>query len=306
MFDIIIIGGGPAGLTAGLYAARAKLKILLLERLGPGGQVLTTYRVENYPGFPEAVSGFELADRMKRQAEKFGLPIRSEEVVRLELKGETKRVFLQDEELQARSLILACGATWKKLGIEGEDSFSGKGVSYCATCDGPFYANQDVAVVGGGDTAMEEALFLTRFASKVYVIHRRDRLRATALLQERAMAEAKIEFLWETVPLRIRGGDGVEEIEIRHVKSGLTGSKKVKGVFVFVGTLPNTALVAGQLELDESGFVKTDQNMETSVPGVFAAGDVRSKLFRQISTAVGDGATASFSAQRLVENLGKP
>lgn len=306
MFDIIIIGGGPAGLTAGLYAARAKLKILLLERLGPGGQVLTTYRVENYPGFPDAVSGFELADRMKRQAEKFGLPIRSEEVVRLELKGETKRVFLQDGELQAKTIILACGATWRKLGIEGEDSFSGKGVSYCATCDGPFYANQDVAVVGGGDTAMEEALFLTRFASKVYVIHRRDRLRATALLQEQAMAEAKIEFLWETVPLRIRGGDGVEEIEIRHVKSGLTGSKKVKGVFVFVGTLPNTALVAGQLELDESGFVKTDQNMETSVPGVFAAGDVRSKLFRQISTAVGDGATASFSAQRLVENLGKP
>jgi thioredoxin reductase (NADPH) len=302
MFDVIIVGGGPAGLTAGLYASRARLKCLLLERLAPGGQVLNTHRVENYPGFPDAVSGFDLVDRMKTQAEKFGLPIRNDEVVRMELKGGAKKIFLRDEELETAAVILASGATWKKLGIEGEGALSGKGVSYCATCDGPFFMDEDVAVIGGGDTAMEEALFLTRFASKIYVIHRREKLRATPLLQERALAEPKIQFLWNTVPARILGRDGVEEIEIRNVQSGEIQSKAVKGVFVFVGTLPNTALVQGQVDLDSNGFIVTDQNMMTSVPGVFAAGDVRSKLFRQIATAVGEGAAASFSVEKYLEN----
>jgi thioredoxin reductase (NADPH) len=225
-------------------------------------------------------------------------------VMRLDLSGETKRAFLPHEDLEAKAVILALGATWKKLGIEGEDLFTGKGVSYCATCDGPFFRDEQVAVIGGGDTAMEEALFLTRFASKIYVVHRRDRLRATRLLQERAMDNAKIEFLWETIPTRILGGSGVEGIELRHVRTGEVYTKPIHGVFVFIGTVPNTELVKGQLELDEGGFIVTDQNMETSVPGVFAAGDVRSKLFRQISTAVGEGAAASYSAERYLESRG--
>ena len=302
MYDIIIIGGGPAGLTAGLYSARARLDVLLLERLAPGGQVLTTDWVENYPGFPDGVSGFELIDRMKAQAEKFGLKIQTEEASRVDLSGQKKVVYTSQGQLETKAIILACGATWKKLGIEGEEDLIGRGVSFCATCDGPFYRDQEVAVIGGGDTAVEEALFLTRFVSKVYLIHRRDELRATKLLQERAMAEKKIEFIWDTVPQRILGHDGVEAIELRNVKTGSVSKKDVKGVFVFIGTIPNTELVKGQVELDENGSVITDNNMETSVPGVFAAGDLRSKLFRQISTAVGEGAAASFAAEKYVEN----
>lgn len=304
MFDVIIVGGGPAGLTAGLYASRARLKTVLLERLAPGGQVLNTFRVENYPGFPDGVSGFDLVDRMKTQAETFGLPIRNDEAVGMELRGETKKILLHDEVLEAKTVILCPGATWRKLGIEGEGPLAGKGVSYCATCDGPFFMDEDVAVIGGGDTAMEEALFLTRFASKIYLIHRREKLRATPLLQERARAEPKIQFLWNTVPVRILGGSGgVEGIETRNVESGELSSRPVKGVFVFIGTLPNTGLVQGQVELDDKGFILTDQNMRTSLPGVFAAGDVRSKLFRQISTAVGEGATASFAVEKYLENM---
>jgi thioredoxin reductase (NADPH) len=303
MVDVIIIGGGPAGLTAGLYSARARLKVLLLERLAPGGQVLTTDRVENYPGFPDGVSGFELVERMKTQAERFGLTIQNEEVIGLGLAGADRKVITDRETLEAKALILACGATWKKVGIEGEKLLTGRGVSYCATCDGPFFRDEEVAVIGGGDTAVEEAIFLTRFASKIYLIHRRDQLRATKLLQERAMAEKKIEFVWDTVPARILGEGGVEGIELRNVKTGAMSQKTVKGVFVFIGTVPNTEFVKGLIELDKEGFILTDQNMETSVPGVFAVGDVRSKLFRQISTAVGDGATASFSAERYLERL---
>lgn len=303
MYDVIIIGGGPAGLTAGLYCARARLKVLLLEKLAPGGQVLTTDQVENYPGFPDGVSGFELVDRMKTQAERFGLPIQSQEVVRLELAGRSKRVILPKGEQEAKALILACGATWRKLGVEGESLLIGKGVSFCATCDGPFFRDQEVAVIGGGDTAVEEGIFLTRFASKVYVVHRRDRLRATGLLQERAMAEPKIEFLWNTVPRRILGRDGVEGIELQDVKTGKVTQLPVQGVFVFIGTVPNTELMRGQIDLDEEGFVKTDPHMGTSLPGVFAAGDIRSKLFRQIATAVGEGAAASYSVERYLETL---
>jgi thioredoxin reductase (NADPH) len=305
MHDLIIIGGGPAGLTAGLYNARARLDVLLLERLAPGGQVLTTDWVENYPGFPDGISGFELMDKMKTQAERFGLKILSEEVAKLELSEKRKVVATTQGPKEAKAIILASGATWKKLGIEGEDQLMGRGVSFCATCDGPFYRDQDVAVIGGGDTAVEEAIFLTRFVSKVYLVHRRDQLRATKLLQERAMAQEKIEFVWDTVPVQILGKDGVEGIELKNVKSGSVSRRDIKGVFVFIGTIPNTELVNGQVDLDENGFVITDNNMETSVPGVFAAGDVRSKLFRQIATAVGEGAAASFSAEKYIESLGE-
>jgi thioredoxin reductase (NADPH) len=303
MHDIIIIGGGPAGLTAGLYNARARLNVLLLERLAPGGQVLTTDWVENYPGFPDGISGFDLMDRMRTQAEKFGLKIQSEEVLKLELSEKRKVVFTSSGQMESKAIILACGATWKKLGIEGEDRLMGKGISFCATCDGPFYRDQEVAVVGGGDTAVEEAIFLTRFVKRIYLIHRRDKLRATKLLQERAMGEEKIEFIWDTAPLRILGENDVEGIELKHLKTGDIYQKSVKGVFVFVGTIPNTELVKGMAKLDENGFIITDDNMQTSIPGVFAAGDIRSKLFRQISTAVGEGAAASYSAEKYLESL---
>jgi len=301
MYDVIIIGGGPAGLTAGLYNARARLNVLLLERLAPGGQVLTTDWVENYPGFPDGVSGFELMDRMKTQAEKFGLKIQSEEVTKLDLSPNRKAVLTAGGMLETKAIILCCGATWKKLGIEGEDNLMGKGVSFCATCDGPFYRDQEVAVIGGGDTAVEEAIFLTRFVSKVHLVHRRDKLRAAKVLQERVMSQEKIEFIWNSVPVKILGEKGVEGIELKNVKTQDVSRKDVQGVFVFIGTLPNTDMVKGLIRLDENGFVVTDDNMQTSVPGVFAAGDIRSKLFRQISTAVGEGAAASYAVEKYLE-----
>jgi thioredoxin reductase (NADPH) len=265
--------------------------------------VLTTDWVENYPGFPDGISGFELMDRMKTQAEKFGLKIRSDEVTRLELSPERNAVLTAGGPLETKAIILCCGATWKKLGVEGEDRLMGKGVSFCATCDGPFYRDQEVAVIGGGDTAVEEALFLTRFVSKIHLVHRRDKLRATKVLQERATSQEKIEFIWDSVPVKILGEKGVEGIELKNVKTQDVFRKSVQGVFVFIGTLPNTGMVKGLIRLDENGFVVTDDNMQTSVPGVFAAGDIRSKLFRQISTAVGEGAAASYAVERYLENL---
>ena len=306
MYDLIIIGGGPAGLTAGLYNARARLDVLLLEQFAPGGQVLTTDWVENYPGFPDGISGFELVDKMKAQAENFGLTIRNEEVVRLDLSNEKKIVVTNKGSMETKTIILASGAKWKKLGIEGEELLTGKGVSYCATCDGPFYKDQEVAVIGGGDTAVEEAIFLTRFASRIHLVHRRDMLRAIKLLQERAMAEKKIEFVWDTVPAKILGQNGVEGIELKNVKTGEITRKEVQGVFIFIGQTPNTDLIKDMVKLDENGFIITDDNMETSVPGLFAAGDVRSKHFRQIATAVGEGAVASFSVNRYLEDLHQP
>lgn len=303
MEDLIIIGAGPAGLTAGLYAARARLKTLMLEKLSPGGQVLMTDWVENYPGFPDGISGFELMDKMRRQAEKFGLDIKSTEVSRLDILKEKQILATDNGNLESKAIILACGATPQRLGIEGESLLTGKGVSYCATCDGPFYREQEVAVIGGGDTAVEEALFLTKFASKIYLIHRRDKLRATKLLQERAWAEEKIEIIWDSIPKKIVGKAGVEGIDLKNVKTGEESHLPVQGVFVFIGYRPNNDFIKGLLECDERGFVVTSNNMETSETGIFAAGDITSKLLRQISTAVGDGATAAFAAERYLESL---
>jgi thioredoxin reductase (NADPH) len=303
MEDLIIIGAGPGGLTAGLYAARARLKTLMLEKLSPGGQVLLTDWVENYPGFPEGISGFELVDKMRQQAERFGLVIENQEVSRLELSPDKKVVVTDKQSLETKALILTSGATPRKLGIEGEERLTGKGVSYCATCDGPFYRDQEVALIGGGDTAVEEALFLTRFVTRVHLIHRRDELRATKLLRERVMAQEKINIIWDTVATRVLGDTEVKGVELKNVKTGDTSQLSVQGVFVFVGYIPNNELVKGQLDLDTLGFVVTDNDMQTSVPGVFAAGDIRSKILRQVATAVGDGATAVFAVERYLESL---
>ena len=303
MEDLIIIGAGPAGLTAGLYAARARLKTIMLEKLSPGGQVLMTDWVENYPGFPDGISGFELMDKMRRQAEKFDLVIENHEVSRVELTPEKKIVVTEKGKLETRALILTSGATPRKLGIDGEALLTGKGVSYCATCDGPFYRDQEVALIGGGDTAVEEAIFLTRFTSKVHLIHRRDELRATKLLQERVMAMDQVNIVWDTIPMSIVGDTEVKGVDLKNVKTGKTSHLPVQGVFVFIGYIPNNELVKDQLELDPLGFVVTDNDMQTSVPGVFAAGDIRSKILRQIATAVGEGATAAFAVEKYLESL---
>jgi len=303
MEDLIIIGAGPAGLTSGLYSARARLNAILFEKLMPGGQILSTDSIENYPGFPDGLSGFELVDRMKRQAEKFGLIIRNSEITGLEFHPEKKIVFTSDETLETGALIISSGAAPRKLGVNGEEKLTGKGVSYCATCDGPFYRDQEVAVVGGGDTAVEEALFLTRFASKVYIIHRRDELRATKLLQERALAEKKITPVWDSVVTQIVGETGVEGIDLLNVKTNEKTHLPVQGIFVYIGFYANNQLVKGLLELDRAGFIITNNEMETSVPGVFAAGDIRAKLLRQVSTAVGDGATAAFAAEKYLNSM---
>jgi len=303
MHDLIIIGGGPAGLTAGLYAARSKLDAVLYERLVPGGQILTTDWIENYPGFPEGLSGFDLVDRMKQQAERFGLNIENREVTSFRPSGATMTFTTDQGPVEAKAVIFASGATPRKIGIDGESTLTGKGVSYCATCDGPFYRDQEVAVIGGGDTAVEEALFLTKFASRVHLIHRRDKLRAVKLLQERAEAEKKLELVWDTIPTRIMGSAAVEGLALKNVQSGAESTLPVQGVFVFIGYSPNNSLLKEYVELDDNGFVMTNTNMETSIPGVFAAGDIRSKLLRQVSTAVGEGAAAAFAAERYIENL---
>ncbi len=298
IYDLAIIGGGPAGLTAYLYAARARLNTILIEKLSPGGQVLVTDFVENYPGFPEGLPGWELMEKFVAHVKKLGFKQKLGEVTGLELNGELKRLKLAGgEELLARAVIIATGASPNKLGVPGEKELTGKGVSYCATCDGPFFRDQTVAVVGGGNTAVQEALFLTRFAEKVFLIHRRDQLRAQKILQERAFANPKIHFIWNTVVEEILGQEKVEGVRIKNRKTGEISTLPVDGVFIFIGIRPQSDFVKGLLPTDERGFIITDCEMRTELPGVFAAGDVRAKACRQIITAAGDGATAAYMAE---------
>jgi thioredoxin reductase (NADPH) len=295
-YDIVIVGAGPAGLTAGLYAGRARLKTLLLEKLIHGGQVMTTDLVENYPGFPEGISGFELSDRMRQQAERFGVEFRSGAVLELKPGREHQLLRLEGEELKAGAVIVASGARYKNLGVPGEKAFTGKGVSYCGTCDGALYRGETIGVVGGGDTALTDTIFLCRFADKIHLIHRRDAFRAEKFLQEQVLAQEKVEVHWDTVVESIQGKQAVEALQLKNVRTGEKSSLPVAGVFIFVGIVPNTDWLQGCLPVDEWGFIFTNAQMATSIPGIFAAGDVRNKLLRQISTAVGDGATAAFAA----------
>jgi thioredoxin reductase (NADPH) len=303
--DVLIAGGGPAGLTAGLYAARAKLRALLLENMVPGGQTASTSMVENYPGFPDGISGLDLAQAMERQAKRFGLEIINGEVEQLASRGHLWEVKQEGKKFIAKALIVATGLKPVKLGIPGEEKLKGRGVSYCATCDGPFFRGQDIGVIGGGDSAVDEALYLTRFARVVYLIHRRNALRAEKILQERAFQNEKIKILWNTVVTEVLGETGVEELKLKNLNTQEKQALKVSGVFFYVGLKPNTEFLKGVVSLDEQGYVITDASMATSAPGIYAAGDVRQKLLRQVSTAVGDGATAAFAVERYVESLSR-
>ena len=304
-YDLVIIGGGPAGLTAGLYAARARLNVILIEKIVPGGQVVISDLIENYPGFPEGISGPDLVQKMTDQVKRFDLNIENNEVIAIDLSNPVKKITLNDRTITTHTVIIATGASPKKLGVPGEDTFFGKGISSCATCDGPFFKDSVVAAVGGGDTAVQESLFLTKFVKKLYLVHRRDRLRAEAILQERALASDKIEFIWNSVLTGINGLSHVENISVQNVKTGDITELSVDGCFIWVGILPNTQFLKDAVKLDEQGFIIADLNMETSVPGVFAAGDVRNTTLRQIATAVGDAAIAAFSAEQYIENVRK-
>ncbi|MCL5291827.1 MAG: thioredoxin-disulfide reductase [Actinobacteria bacterium] len=301
--DLLIIGGGPAGLAAGLYAARARLSVLLIEKEMVGGQMATTELIENYPGFSEGSSGVELAEKMREQAERFGLRIELDEVMSVDFTRPEMAVTLGDGERTGRAAIIATGRRPQLLGVPGEIELRGRGVSYCATCDGPFFRDKRIVVVGGGNSAIEEALYLSRFASEVVVVHRRDKLRADRVLQERSFNNKKMRFVWDSVVTSIEGDGKVEALAVRNVKTGKTASIATDGVFVYVGNLPNTEVFKDEIELDERGYVIVDPELATSARGVFAAGDVRVGPAKQVATAVGDGALAVISAERYLENV---
>jgi thioredoxin reductase (NADPH) len=302
LYDLIIIGGGPAGLTAGLYATRAKLKTVLLERMNPGGLVATTDWVENYPGFPEGIVGAELIKKMEEQAVKFGTEIVPfKEVDFADLKGKTKTVKVDQEEYQAKAVIVASGTEPKKLGIPGEEEFKGRGVSYCATCDGAFFQGKDIVVIGGGSSGIQEGLFLTRFASNITVVEFMPHLNAEKILEERAEKNEKFKFFLNHMATSINGKDKVESVTIKDRKTNEEKTIPCSGVFVYVGWDPKTEFLKGQVELDKWGYVVAGEDTKTSVPGVFVVGDLRQKELRQITTAVSDGTVAAFMAEKYID-----
>ncbi len=309
IYDVIILGAGPAGLTAALYAGRARLTALLIEKAMPGGQIPLTDEIENYPGqLLEGESGFSLTERMGQQADRFGVERAYDEITAIDLEGPEKVLTGMGGEYRCRTLIIATGAHPRPIGCENEQAFTGRGISFCATCDGAFFRDLPVYVVGGGDSAVEEAIYLTRFAKEVTIIHRRDALRAVRAVQERAFANEKIRFLWNSVVEKVDGGDALSEITVRNVVTGETtvlraeGEDPRLGLFGFVGLLPNTGLFEGKLPL-EGGYIRTDEDMRTGIPGVFAAGDVRVKSLRQVVTAAADGAIAAMQAARFIEEM---
>lgn len=301
MYDIIIIGSGPAGLSAAIYAQRACLDTIVIEKNGiSGGQVLNTWEVDNYPGFP-GVTGFELSRQFREHANKLGARVVQDEVVQVELSGNVKKVVCEEETYEARCVILASGAHHRTLEVPGEEELRGAGVSYCATCDGAFFRGRTVAIVGGGDAALEDAIFLARMCEKVYIVHRRDKLRGAKRLQERLQALENIEFVWNSETVAIEGNAQVEALRLRQTQTGEERRLDVDGVFIAVGIAPESELYVDQLELDEQGYIRADESGQTSVPGVFAAGDVRTKALRQILTAASDGANCVASAERYLQ-----
>ena len=308
-YDLIIIGGGPAGLTAGIYASRARLKCLLLEKGMAGGQMLLTDVIENFPGFASPVKGADLAGAMAEQAKAFGLNMVNDETIRISAAksgGGFEITSASGDDYRASSVIIASGASWKSLEIPGEAALRGKGVSYCAICDGPLFKGKDIVVVGGGDKALEEALYLSRFAASVRLVHRRDRFRAVSELRERVAADKKIIPVLDSVVTEITGKDHVDAVRLSNVKTGKTDCIPVKGVFIFIGITPNSAIAKGLVDMDEKGFIIAGLSMQTSREGVYACGDVIKKSLYQISTAVGEGATSAFNAQKYVEGLNIP
>ena len=303
IYDIVIIGGGPAGLSAALYASRAGRKTLVIEKAWTGGQIFQTHRIENYPGLT-SISGPDLSQQLEEQARSFGAELKLASVTSIDLVPSLKRIALDDDtQFEARAVILAMGCQPRLLGIPGEHEFTGRGVSYCATCDGRFFQGKRIAVIGGGDTALEEALFLTRYASEVILIHRRDKLRGTKVLQERLMAEPKVTILWNSQPMEIQGDQKVTGLSIKNTLTGVIESLDIDGVFIYVGFKPNSELVSGQVELDHDGFVHTDsETLLTNCPYVYAIGDLRVKTLRQVVTAVADGAIAAVLADRHLNN----
>lgn len=293
MYDVIILGGGPAGLSASIYAKRFGLSTLLIEKVGIGGQASLTDLIENYPGFPEGISGAELVNKMEEQAKKFGVEFLIDEVLDIDFENEIKKVNTNTANFESKGVIIATGANPKKLDVPGEKEFTGKGVSYCAVCDAFFYKNKDVLVVGGGDSAISEALYLTTFANNVYVVHRRDKLRAAYYLQDRALKNQKIKFIFNSILKEIKGDKRVNKVSIQNIKEDKLYELDVSGVFIYVGLIPNSELFKNKLKFDENGFIITDDDMRTNKKFVYAAGDVRKKSLRQIVTACADGAIAA-------------
>ena len=301
IYDVIIIGSGPAGLTAAIYAGRAELKTLVIGGSKYGGQLMDTTVVENYPGFPEGINGPELIEKMIAQAQKFNVQIVFEDVLKVDLKEKIKKVYIYQKEYQTKTVILALGANPRKLNVTGEEKLWGKGISACAVCDGALFKNKEVAVVGGGDSAMEETSFLTNFASKIYLIHRRDSFRAAALMQKKILNNPKIEILYNSEIEEIIGEDKVETLKIKNNQNQSSQILKVDGLFLAIGHIPNTQILQGQLELDEDGYIITKNDVETSIPGVFASGDVKDRIYKQIITAASGGTIAALRADKYLK-----
>jgi thioredoxin reductase (NADPH) len=299
-YDVVIIGGGPAGLSAGIYAARARLKTVMIEKMAVGGQIINSLMVENYPGYKDGISGVDLTMAMHEQATKFGLETISDEVTGIVVDGARKIVKIFQEDYITRVVIIAGGSERQKMGVPGEKEYTGKGVSYCATCDGAFFRDKPVAVLGGGNSAVTEALELTKFASKVYLIHRRHELRATKILQEKILADSRVQILWDTIVEEIKGDKFVKSLKIKNAVTGQTSELAVDGVFVSIGTQPATGYLKGVVALDAFGSVAVNDRLETSVPGIFAAGDIRSGSIKQVIGAAADGATAAISAGKYI------
>ncbi|MHB1405186.1 MAG: thioredoxin-disulfide reductase [Desulfitobacteriaceae bacterium] len=303
MYDVIIVGAGPAGLTAGIYAARGGLKTAIVEMGMPGGQAASTEKIENYPGFSDGIGGYELMNAFHQQAVAFGAEFIFEQVQKLHLKGAIKKVETDGQTLEGKTVIIAAGSKPRPLAVPGEDIFHGRGVSYCATCDGAFFRGRKVVVVGGGDAALEEGTYLTKFANQVIIVHRRQGFRAAQIAIKRAQDNSKISFELDAVVEEIRGSDHVEGVRIKNLKSGEEKELPIDGVFVYVGTEPNAQFLDGDLDTDERGYIKTDSLLRTNIPGVYAAGDIRTTPLRQVATAVGDGALAAVEVEKYLTDL---